>query len=275
MPHKRSKAFILPLAISVLMLVAGLAAIGFAKISHTIDLKNLAFLHDDVIRDRITIMHLTNELDEFADRKIDVIKNKIDGLYNISMITVTNFDEVPDVNIEQFAFVKRKSAACGLPQNFPNAAFQVFKDYGVPNKPYTLIDFLALSNTPPIFWDNVFRCFRIAPKNQLLDISNTSLETIALYFDISQSQAAGLMRAVNDGKIKTKAGVVSYLNQINPSKIYDSLVSLTKMDRQNNHIQIFFMSNGENFAYQEKVRDRGETWNDSRIIFGWTPEVLN
>ena len=275
MPLKRSKAFILPLAATVLMLVASLAVIGFTKINHAIDLQYLASIHDEVILDRVAIMHPTKEVDGFAYKKIDVIENKIDGLYNLSMMTVTNFDEVPDVNIEQFAFVKRKSAACGLPQNFPNAAFQVFKDYGVPNKPYTLIDFLALSNTPPIFWDNVFRCFRIAPKNQLLDISNTSLETIALYFDISQSQAVGLMRAVNDGKITTKAGVVSYLNQINPSKIYDSLVSLTKMDRQNNHIQIFFMSNGENFAYQEKVRDRGETWNDSRIIFGWTPEVLN
>ena len=275
MPHKRSKAFILPLAATVLMLVASLAVIGFTKINHAIDLQYLASIHDEVILDRVAIMHPTKEVDGFAYNKIDVIENKIDGLYNLSMMTVTNFDEALEVNNEQFAFVERKSSACGLPQNFANDALQFFKDYGVPDKPFTLIDFLALSNTPTIFWDSVFSCFRVAPKNQLMDISNTNLETLALYFDISQPQAVGLARAVNAGTISTKAGIINYLNKINSKKKYDSLVSLTKMDRHNNHKQIFFMSDGENFAYQEKVRDRGETWNDSRIIFGWTPEVLN
>ena len=275
MLHNRSKAFILPLAMSVLILVAGLAVIGFSKIGHAIDSKNLLLLREDVINDRLSIIRVTEELDDLTALKIDMIQNTIDGLYNLSMITVSNFDKAPEVNFEQLAFLERKSKTCGLPQEFPSLAMQFFKDYGVPENPFTLIDFLALANIPQMWWKNVFSCFRVAPKNQLLDISIAKPETLALYFDISQDNAFELRRQINAGVINTKAGVENYLMHINSEKRYDGLVLLTKMDSRNDQRQIFFMSDGENFAYQEKIRGRAEIWNGSRIIFGWTPEVLN
>ena len=226
-----------------------------------------------VIGKQSKIKNLILESENAIHHGVQMVFNPLDGLYNLSMTVVSTFSGAPEINEEQYIILKRISANCALPETFPISVVEFFQKYGVPERPYSLIDFLVLSDIPPKQWQSVFTCFRIAPKNQVLNLARAKPKTVSQYFDISWSQASNLQTKIRDKTIINKAGVVNYLEKIDRNRQFNNLVNLTKLSKQNTHKQLFFLKQDENFAYQESIMDNSGEWIDSRLRFSWTPGV--
>jgi len=270
---KRRNAFVLPLSLSILLLVAVLSGVGYAHLSRFTLQRSVIQQQDEVLRDRETIKNLILESENAIHHGVQMVFNPLDGLYNLSMTVVSTFSGAPEINEEQYIILKRISAHCALPETFPISVVEFFQKYGVPERPYSLIDFLVLSDIPSKQWQSVFTCFRIAPKNQVLNLARAKPKTVSQYFDISWSQASNLQTKIRDKTIINKAGVVNYLEKIDRNRQFNNLVNLTKLSKQNTHKQLFFLKQDENFAYQESIMDNSGEWIDSRLRFSWTPGV--
>lgn len=270
---KRQSAFVLPLSLSILLLVAVVSGLGYAHLSKFTLQRSVIIQHGAVLRDQEIIKNLISEAENAELSGVQVVSNPLDGLYNLSMTMVSTFSGAPKINEEQYITLKRISTDCALPETFPSSVVTFFQKYGVPEGPYSLIDFLVLADIPSKQWQSVFTCFRIAPKNQVLNLMRAKLQTLSRYFDISLSQASNLQKKIRDKTIINKAGVVNYLEKIDRNRRFNNLVTLTKLSGQNTHRQLFLIMQDENFAYQESIRDNSGEWIDSRLRFSWTPGV--
>jgi hypothetical protein len=253
--------------------VAVISSVGYAHLSRFTLQRSVIQQQDGVLRDRETIKNLIIESENATHHGLQMVFTPLDGLYNLSMTVVSTFSGESEINESQYIILKRISTHCALPETFPIAVVEFFQKYGVPESPYSLIDFLVLSDIPSKQWQSVFTCFRIAPKNQVLNLTRAKPKTLSQYFDISWSQASNLQKKIRDKTIKNKAGVVNYLEKIDRNRQFNGLVNLTKLSEQNTHKQLFVLMQDENFAYQESIMDNSGEWIDSKLRFSWTPGV--
>lgn len=270
----RTQAFVLPITLFVLLLIAGFYIGVFAlQQTHVESLKQTTSAEVQ----KSQVIKLSNQSKVGAENIWQgVERNEIilDGLYNLNHLVETTALGGRIVNPNQVSVLERVLKGCGLESALVPGLASYLLQTKTPARNVSILDIIAELEIPSDNFTKMLFCLRLTSPLKKINFAYASSSMIASILDISLARAEKIKRLIQEGNINNKGELIAFFGGEAKSLNLDKKTMKLTVGPNYEHAAIYWTEQNETFAFFDQSLDKNGAWRLNWNVVLWVPEII-